>query len=194
MSTPTPTPPPLPETPAPGQPQTEFDISEEYGTARKNLPPAGILAICLAVGAAIVALYVVTHRAHALSTGTIDQVVSVSVPSQDIVLAAINVTVQNNSEKPAWIHTIQVAIDTNGHKYSDDAVPAVDAQRYMQEFPQLKQHALEFLIPEARLNPGNKVSGTVVGSFPISADAFAARKSLTVTIAPYDEVPVVITK
>jgi hypothetical protein len=144
--------------------------------------------------AAVVALYVFTHRAHALSTGTIDEVTSASLPAQNIVLAAINVTVQNNSEKPAWIHTIQVAIDTNGHIYSDDAVPAVDAQRYMQDFPQLKQHALAFLIPEARLNPGSRVSGTIVGSFPISAEAFAARKSLTVTIAPYDEVPVVITK
>jgi hypothetical protein len=31
-------------------------------------------------------------------------------------------------------------------------------------------------------------------SFPVKADAFAARKSLTVTVTPYDELPVVITK
>jgi hypothetical protein len=33
-----------------------------------------------------------------------------------------------------------------------------------------------------------------VVSFPIKADAFAARKSLTVTVTPYDELPVVMTK
>jgi len=58
----------------------------------------------------------------------------------------------------------------------------------------LKQNALDLLALEARINPGSKLTGTVVASFPVKADAFAARKSLTVTITPYDELPVVITK
>ena len=75
-----------------------------------------------------------------------------------------------------------------------DAVPAVDAQRYFQAFPDLKQHALNILTAETKLDPGKKVSGTIVVSFPVTADAFAARKSLTVTITPYNEVPIVLTK
>jgi hypothetical protein len=31
-------------------------------------------------------------------------------------------------------------------------------------------------------------------SFPVTQDVFNARKSLTVTVTPYDELPVVITK
>lgn len=174
--------------------QTNFDIGEEYGTARKNLPPARILAICIAVVAVIVLAYALTHRAHALSTGTIDDVVAVPVPGQDMVMVAINVSLQSNSEKPSLIHTIQAALETPTGKFTDDAAPAVDAQRYFQAFPSLKQNARDILVPETKINPGSKISGTIIVSFPVTADAFNARKSLTVSVAPYDEVPVVFTK
>ena len=193
MSSPSPTPPPPVPEASPEQ-QTVFDIGEEYGTARKSLPPAGIVAICLAVVVAIAAGYALTHRAHPLSRGSIGDIVSVAVPGQDMVMVAVNVSLQNNSEKPSWIHTIRASLDTGSEKLTDDAAPAVDAQRYFEAFPDLKQHALDILATETRLNPGSKVAGTVVVSFPAKADAFAARKSLTVTITPYDELPVVMTK
>lgn len=181
-------------TPAVSDSPTDFDIGEEYGTARKNLPPAGILAICIVVVAVIVAVYAFTHRAHPLSSGTIDDIVVVPVQGQDMVLVAINITIQNNEEKPTWVHSIRVSADVNGSKLSDDAVPAVDAQRYFQSMPELKQHALDLLSTETRIDPKAKITRTVVGSFSVTANAFAARKSLTVTIEPYDELPVVITK
>jgi len=196
-SSPTPVPPPPsspPEPPITSGPKNEFDIGEEYGTAKKNLPPAGIVAICMAAVVVIVAAYALTHRAHALSSGSIADVVAVPVADQNMVMVAINISLQNNSDKPSWIHTIQAAVDTGGNKLSDDAAPAVDVIRYFQAFPDLKQHALNLLTTETRLNPAEKLSGTIVVSFPVTADAFAARKSLTVTITPYDEVPVVLTK
>jgi hypothetical protein len=193
MSTPSPTPPPPASESGPAE-QTDFNIGEEYGTARKSLPPAGIVAICLAVVVAIAAAYALTHRAHPLSSGSIDDIVSVTVPGQDMVMVAVNVSVQNNSEKPSWIHTIQASLDTGNSKLTDDAAPAVDAQRYFEAFPDLKAHALDILTAETRMNPGEKISGTVVVSFPVKAEVFAARKSLTVTVAPYDELPVVMTK
>jgi len=185
-------PPPAPETPLTSQ--TNFSMGEEYGTARKSLPPAGIVAICLVIVVAIAATYALTHRAHPLSSGSIDEVTAADVPGQDMVMVAVNVSIQNTEDKPSQIKFIKVTADVGGSKLTDDATPAVDAQRYLQAFPELKLHALDFLIPEATLNPGNKVSGTIVVSFPVKADAFAARKSLTVTVTPYDELPVVITK
>src|SRR5215467_10954567 len=187
MADPLYTPPPQ----VPDEPSTGFDIAEEYGTARKSLPPAGIVAICVVVVVAIVAIYGFTHKARAQSTGSIDDVVTVAVPGQDMVLAAINVSIESHDQKPRWIKSIQVAADVNGNKISDDAIPAVDARRYFTAFPDLKQHALDLLTTETRIDAGGKVAGTVVASFPVKADAFAARKSLTVTIAPYDELPIV---
>src|SRR5947207_4330230 len=141
MSDPAPAlPPPAPASPSPSEPQTVFDIGEEYGTARKSLPPAGIVAICLAVVVAIAGGYALTHRAHAQSSGTIDDVVAVPIPGQDMVMVAINVSLQNNEDKPSWIHTINAAADVGGNKLTDEAAPAVDVQRYFQAFPDLKQH------------------------------------------------------
>jgi hypothetical protein len=111
-----------------------------------------------------------------------------------MVMVAVNVSIQNNEGKPSQIKFIKFTADVGGSQLTDDASPAVDAQRYLQAFPELKLHALDFLIPEATLNPGSKVSGTILVTFPVKADAFAARKSLTVTVTPYDELPVVITK
>jgi len=40
----------------------------------------------------------------------------------------------------------------------------------------------------------SKISGTIIVTFPVKADAFAARKSLSVSVTPYDELPIVMTK
>jgi len=183
-----PPPPPAPES------QEKFDIGEEYCTARKSLPPAGIVAICVVVVIAIVAIYSFTNRVKQHSTGTIDDVVTTAVPGQNMVMVAINVSLQNNQQKPLWIKSIQVGADVNGQKLSDDAIPAVDAKRYIETLPDLKTHALQLLAPETQINPGDKIAGTVLGTFSVGADAFAARKSITVTVNPYDELPIVLTK
>ena len=180
--------------PKPSDPQVDFKIGEEYGTARKSLPPLGIVAIGILAVVAIATWYSLTHRAHPLSTGSIDEIIASPVPGQAILMVAVNVTLQGDEQKARWIKSIQVSTDVNGEIQSDDAAPAVDAQRYIDALPDLKQHALPPLAPEARLNPGEKKTGTIVVSFPVTADAFAARKSLTVTIIPYGEMPVVLTK
>ena len=191
--------PPAPDAAAPEAPSApisanNFNIGEEYGTARKNLPPAGIVAICVAVVVIIAGIYSLSHRAHPLSSGTVDDVVAVPIPAQDQVMVAINVSIQNNETNPAWVKSIQVSADVNGTKLSDDAAPAVDDQRYFQAMPELKAHALEPLTTETKINPESKISGTIVVSFPVKAEDFAARKSLTVTIMPYNELPIVMTK
>ena len=180
-------------TPAPAQ-KNDFDISEEYGTARKNLPPARILAICIAVVAVIALVYSLMHRAHPLSTGSIDDVLAVPIPGQDETMVAINISIQNTEPKPIWIKSIQVAADVGGQQLSDSASPATDVERYFQAMPELKQHALELLTTDKQINPQGKITGTVVVSFPVKPDAFAARKSLTVTMTPYNEVPLVLKK
>jgi hypothetical protein len=53
---------------------------------------------------------------------------------------------------------------------------------------------LSLLTAETRIDPGSKLAGTIVVSFPVTADAFTSRKSLTVSVTPYDELPVVMTK
>jgi len=109
-------------------------------------------------------------------------------------MIAVNISLQNNEQKPTWIKSIQVSSDVAGQKQTDDAVPAVDAQRYLTVLPDLKPHISQILTPETRINPGQRISGSVLVGFPVTPDEFAARKSITVTVLPYDEVAVVLTK
>jgi hypothetical protein len=186
-------PPPIPSaSPAPG---TRFNIGEEFGTAKKNLPPVKIVLIGVAVIAVVALIASLTQRPHSATTGSIDDVVSVEIPDQNSIMVAINVSFQNNGAKPYWIHTIKADLDTSSGSFSDNAASASDFDRYFQAFPTLKQHALAPLEREARINPGGHAAGTVIVVFHVTPDAFANRKSLKVTIQPYDQpVPLVLTK
>ena len=174
---------------------TQFRIGEEFGTAKKNLPPVKIVIIGVAVVAVVAIVAALLQRPHSATTGSIDDVVSVEVPDQNMVMVAINVSFQNNGVKSYWIHTIKADLDTTTGSFTDDAASPADFDRYFQAFPVLKQHALAPLEREAKINPGGRIAGTVIVTFPVTPDAFANRKSLKVTIQPYDQpVPLVLTK
>jgi hypothetical protein len=176
-------------------PGTRFNIGEEFGTAKKNLPPVKIVLIGVAVIAVIALIASLTQRPHSATTGSIDDVVSVEIPDQNSIMVAINVSFQNNGAKPYWIHTIKADLETTSGSFTDDAASPSDFDRYFQAFPTLKQHALAALEREARINPGGRTAGTVIVVFPVTPDAFANRKSLKVTIQPYDQpVPLVLSK
>jgi hypothetical protein len=191
-----PSPPPVPA-PASAAPQTgtQFRIGEEFGTAKKNLPPVKIVAIGVGMVAVVAIILALAQRPQSATTGSIDDVVSVEVPDQNMVMVAINVSFQNNGVKSYWIHTIKADLDTTTGSFTDDAASPADFDRYFQAFPVLKQHALAPLEREAKINPGGRTAGTIIVTFPVTPDAFANRKSLKVTIQPYDQpVPLILTK
>jgi len=185
-------PPPSPQ----GEPVTNFNIGEEFGTAKKSLPPARIVAICIAGIVTVLGIVALTHRAKPQGGGSIDSVTVADVPGQDRVLTAITLTLRNTGEKPIWIHTIKVELKTtDGKTFDDEAASGVDLDRYAQAFPVLKQNAQAPLMPEAKVFPGATQSGTVVAAFPVRQQAFDQRKSLAVSIQPYDQpLPIVLTK
>jgi len=188
---------PRPAEPAasPPQPPTPFNIGEEFGTAKRNLPPVKIVAIALAAVAVVLAAFAFLQRAKPQGGGSIDNIAAVEIPNQNAVLVAVNVTIHNAGEKPLWIRTIKATLKTDNGELSDEAASAVDFDRYFQAFPALKEHALAALAPETKLQPGNEARGTLVVSFPVTQDAFDKRKSLSVVIQPYDQpLPVVLTK
>lgn len=190
-------PPPRPSAVSPesAQPKTNFNIGEEFGTAKKNLPPVKILLIGVALILVAWGIAALLQRPRTSATGSIDQIVSVEVPNQNLVMVAINVTVQDHGTKPFWIHTVEAEVETASGSFSSGAASAVDFERYFQAFPTLKEQAISPLEPDAKIAPGGQLSGTIVVGFPVTADAFASRKSLKVTIQPYDQpVPLELTK
>jgi hypothetical protein len=182
-----------PSTP-PSKPVTNFYIGDEFGTAKRNLPPAGIVLICIAVIAVIVGIVAYTGRAKPQGAGSIDLVTSAEVPGQGSVLVAITLTLRNTPVKPLWIKSIKATLTMADDKvFEDEAASAVDLDRYYRAFPALKENVSPPLPPETKLLPGAEQRGTIIVSFKVSREAFNQRKSLTVTIQPYDQsLPVVI--
>jgi hypothetical protein len=193
--TPSPPPAPIAPPPTPSQPGIPFNIGEEFGTAKRNLPPVKIVLIGAAIIALIAGLIAFVQRPQSAATGSIDDVVSVEVPNQNLTMVAINVSLQNNGKKPFLIRTIKSDLDSGSGTFSNDAASPVDFDRYFQAFPTLKQHALNPLEREAQIDPGARTEGTIIVAFPVTPDAFINRKSLKVTIqAYYQPVPLVLTK
>jgi len=188
-------PPPPPPGPAP-QPPIPFNIGEEFGTAKRSLPPAKILVICLAAVAVVAGVIAFLERAKPQGAGSIDYINAVEVPGQNTVLAAVTLTLRNSGDKAFWVHTMKARLtDSDGKIYDDEAASGVDLDRYAQAFPVLKENSQAPLLLETKLLPGAEQKGTLVVSFPVTKRTFDQRKSLTVSIQPYDQVmPIVLAK
>ena len=186
--------PPRSQPPPPPGPITDFHIGDEFGTAKRNLPPAGIVLICIAAVAVIVGIFAVMERPKPQGAGSIDLVTAAEVPGQNMILAAITLTLRNTAPKPLWIHTLKAQLTTADNKTFDDkAASAVDLDRYFKAFPALKESSEPPLSPETKLSAGAEQRGTIIVSFKVTREAFDQRKSLTVTIQPYDQaLPVVL--
>jgi len=183
------------QTPKPAEPRTSFRIGEEFGTAKKNLPPARIVLIGVGIVLVIGAILAILQRPQSSATGSIDQLVSVEIPNQGSVMAAINVSFRNNGVKPFWIHTIRAELETANGTFTDNAASPADFDRYYQAFPALKQYAIRPLEREAKIEPGGQTQGTIIVSFQVTPEGFAGRKTLKVIIQPYDQpAPLVLTK
>lgn len=186
---------PVTPTTAPSEAKPLPHMGEEFGTAKKNLPPVKIVLIGVAVVVVAAVIAALVQRPQSPATGAVSNVVAVEVPGQNSVMVAISVSIHNGGQKPFWIHTLRADLDTAENQVSDEAAPAVDFDRYFQAFPALKQNAYPALKRETKILPGSDLQGTIIVSFPVTQDAFNNRKQLKVTIQPYDQpVPLVLTK
>ena len=185
-----------PPTPAPAPPAgPTINIGEEYGTAKKNLPPAGIVIIAIVAVGITLAVIVFAKRARPQASGTLDNVVAVEIPGQNSTMVALTFTLHNTSDKILYVHTLQGTMRTTSGEQSADAVSAVDFDRYFQGFPALKAGAQPALPPETKIQPGESVSRTIIVAFPVTLDVFNQRQSVGVSVWPYDQtLPVVMTK
>jgi hypothetical protein len=190
---------PVPAPPSPQPPATQHGptirIGDEFGTAKRNLPPAKIVLLAIAGVLIIFAIVAFLQRAKPQGGGSLDNVVAVDLPGQDSVLVALTFTLRNSGQKGLWVHDIKGKVVTGSGESSGEAVSAIDFDRYFQAFPALKEGALQPLVPEDKLQPGQEVKRTIMVSFPVPLDQFNQRKSVSVIVQPYDQpVPIVFSK
>jgi hypothetical protein len=204
MPDPTPNPAPAlpvtsttPANPAPPAPQRgpTINIGDEFGTAKRNLPPVKVLILATVGILIVVGIYSFLQRAKPQGAGSLDNIAAVELPGQNTVLVALTFTLRNSGEKPLWVHDIEGKLVTSGAESGSEAVSAIDFDRYYQAFPALKMNAQPALAPEDKLQSGQETKRTVIVSFPVSLDTFNQRRSVSVVIQPYDQpVPVVLAK
>jgi hypothetical protein len=188
-------PPAAPPAHADAQRGPTINIADEFGTAKRNLPPVKILVFATVGILLLVGIFSFFQRAKPQGAGSLDNVVAVDLPGQNSVLVALTFTLHNSGKKPMWIHSIQGNLATSSGDSLGEAVSAVDFDRYFQAFPALKTNAEPALVPEDKLQPGQEVKRTVMVGFPVSRDAFNQRKSVSVIIQPYDQpVPVTLSR
>ena len=192
----TPGPPPQPQIPPP-PPAVKgptIRIGEEFGTAKRNLPPVRIVLAAVGGVILIAGIFAFLQRAKPQATGTLVRVAAVQIPAQNAVLVALTFSLQNPGEKPLWVHDIKGRLVSASGEQTADAVSAVDFDRYYTAFPDLKVGVQPALSPEDKLQPGEHVMRTVIVSFPVMLDSFNQRKSVSVVIQPYDQpLPVTLT-
>ncbi len=170
-------------------------IGDEFGTAKRNLPPARIVLAAIAAVLVIAGVIAFLQRAQPQGAGSLDNVAAVDLPGQNSVLVAFTFTLENSGKKSLWIHDIHGKVVTSTGESSGEAVSAIDFERYYQAFPALKANTQPALAPEDKLQPGQAIKRTVMVSFPMNLDGFNQRKSASVVIQPYDQpVPIVLSK
>lgn len=159
------------------------------------MPPVQILLMATAGILIIVAIFAFLQRAKPQAAGSLDNVTAVQLPGQNAVLVALTFTLRSSAEKTLWVRNIQGKLATASGEHSEDAVSAIDFDRYYQGFPALKMNSQPALAPEDKLQPGQDVKRTVMVGFPVNLDEFNQRRSVSVIIQPYDQpLPVVLTK
>ena len=196
---PAPVPSPTPNVPPDASPRTQrgptIHIADEFGTAKRNLPPVKVLLLATAGVLIIAGIAAFFQRAKPQGAGSLDDVTAVAIPGQNAALVALTFTLRNSGEKSLWVHGVQGKVLTSSGELTSEAVSAVDFDRYYQAFPALKENAQPALAPEDKLQPGQALKRTVIVSFPVTLIDFKERRSVSVVIQPYDQpVPIVLSK
>jgi len=187
---------PGPSAPPPSVPPgPTINIADEFGTAKRNLPPAKIVLLAIAAVLVVVGIASFLHRAKPQASGSLDNVAAAEIPGQSATLVALTFTLRNTADKILYVHNIQGKLNTASGEFSSEAVSAVDFDRYFQAFPLLKNGAQPALSPEAKLQPSEAVTRTVIVAFPVNLDVFNQRHSVSVIVEPYDQpLAVILTK
>src|SRR5580658_4196061 len=99
-----------PSNPAPTSPATQsappaaqrgptINIGDEFGTAKRNLPPVKVLLLATAGVLIIAGVLAFLQRAKPQGAGSLDNVTAAEIPAQDSVLVALTFTLRNSGGK-----------------------------------------------------------------------------------------------
>jgi len=151
------------------------------------------------VVSAIIALYVISGQKPPAATAEIEQVwvhpqhsetsgfdangapMAKEVFNQVYVFALVKL--HNQSDKPLFVHSIMTNATMADGIHTSYAASANDYNRVFIAYPKMPVPHGTPLSPQATIDPGQTVEGTVVSAFRMSKDEWDARKGLDFTFA-----------
>jgi len=171
--------------------QPEYDaghipMTEELDDAKHSLPNMVPVIVALIAVAIVVGAVAYIFRSKPVANGVIESVGAVEQNTHNTSFVAINVKLNNVSDKTIYIKDIRAEISTPGGSYVDDAANASDYDRYTAAYPDLKPMLKDPLKVETKVAPGASVEGTVLVDYPLTKQNVDQRSAITVTIVPYD--------
>lgn len=169
-------------------------ITEEFDSFKHTMPDKGPVVISLVLVAIVLGIVAYIFRPQPVGTGTLDEAYAVAIPNRNTVLATVQLTVKNTSDKPVTIRNVNITVRTDQGEYSDDSASVTDFGRYFAAFPDLQQHSIEGLAREMKIPPGQQLSGSVIVSLPVTKDQFDNRRALVATVSFYDRKSIEITR
>src|SRR3979409_1668803 len=111
-----PPPPPTASGPNTSQPSAPtgptINIADEFGTAKRNLPPAKIVLLAIAAVLLVVGIASFLHRARPQASGSLDHVAAAEISGQSATLVALTFTLRNTADKILYVHNIQGKLNT----------------------------------------------------------------------------------
>ena len=176
---------------APPMPHT-INIADEFGTAKRNLPPLLVVLLAIFGVMIVVGIVMFLDRPKPQAAGSLDSFSTAEIPSQSSTMVAMTFTIRNTNDKVLYIRNVEGTLKTAAGETRADAVPGMDFARYFQAFPGLGNGAQPPLSPDDVLQPNQAVTRTVVVLFPVTLDAFNHRQLLSVVIHPQDQPSAVV--
>lgn len=169
-------------------------MTEEFDSPKHTLPSAAPVIIALVLVAVVLGIVAYVFRAKPVGQGNISDAFAVDIPNQGQVLATVQLSFRNATEKTLHLKTIEVTTNAGGSEHKDEMAPASDFERYFQAFPALRDHSSKPIERETKIPPGQEMSGTVIVGVPITAEQFQARQDLRAKLIFYDHAPVELKK
>ena len=176
------------------------DLNFSQPERRSFAIPIVLALVLLAVGLAFAAhLYsggiIALSALHTdvLPTHTVfrsDSIVVGPPQTSDVLFVASTVRIQNGSSIPISLDGFSCTFtDPTGAILAEKAVTAQDLPNVEASFPALKPLIVNPLSPEANLNPGQSVQGTILFSLPFTRAQWDARKSAILQVDLYRRDP-----
>jgi hypothetical protein len=172
-------------------------LGEEFTKGSSHVVWASVAAaVVVTLG---IALYVIAGEKPPVATGEIEQVwvhpqhtetsgfdangAAMPVETYDQIYVFAQVKLHNQSKQPLFVHSITTDATLDDGIHSSYAATASDYDRVFVAYPSMPVPHGNALSPQATINPGQTVEGTIVSAFRIPKAQWDARKSLDFTFA-----------